>query len=142
MSDCYVNPASTVDLVVPYEGGIVFIKRKYEPFKGYWALPGGFLEMGKETLEEAAVRELEEETSLVTTVQNLRLVGVYSDPKRDLRGHVIDHAYEVREYSGKLKAKDDAEKIRVFKKLPKKLAFDHKKILSDYFKNKHLEVTG
>ena len=56
MTDHYVNPASTVDLIVPYEGGIIFVKRKHEPFKGYLALPGGFLNMGKETLEEAAVR--------------------------------------------------------------------------------------
>lgn len=136
MTDHYVNPASTVDLIVPYEGGIIFVKRKHEPFKGYWALPGGFLNMGKETLEEAAVRELFEETNLRADLDSLILIGVYSYPKRDPRGHVIDHVYEAVEYSGELRAKDDAAEVKVFKRLPKKLAFDHREILNDYFKNK------
>ena len=133
MKDRYVNSASTVDLIVPYEGGIVLIRRKHDPFKDHWALPGGFLELGKETLEEAATRELFEETSLRTDPNELRLVGVYSDPKRDPRGHVIAHAYEVRNYSGELRANDDAAEVRVFRELPDKLAFDHSKILNDYF---------
>lgn len=140
MDDHYVNPASTVDLIVPCDGGIVLIKRKHEPFKDCWALPGGFLELGKETLEQAAARELFEETSLRTKPEELRLVGVYSDPERDPRGHVIAHAYEAKNYSGKLKANDDAAEVRIFRELPDKLAFDHKKILSDYFKNRKLEI--
>ncbi|MEK6758101.1 MAG: NUDIX hydrolase, partial [Nanoarchaeota archaeon] len=88
MADYYVNPASTVDLIVFFDGGIILIKRKHEPFKDCWALPGGFLELGKETLEQAAVRELFEETSLITNPEELKLVGVYSDPRRDPRGHV------------------------------------------------------
>ena len=135
MSDYYVNPASTVDLIVPYDNGIVLIRRKHDPFKDHWALPGGFIENGKETLEQAATRELFEETSLRANQNELRLIGVYSDPKRDPRGHVIDHVYEVRQFSGKLKANDDAAETRIFKTLPKNLAFDHKIILSDYFKN-------
>jgi len=132
----YLNPASTVDLIVNCEKGIVLIKRKKEPFKGYWALPGGFLENGKESLEEAASRELFEETNLKTNPDELRLVGVYSDPKRDPRGHVISHVYEARNYSGELKAKDDAQEINIFKEIPNNLAFDHKKILENYFKDK------
>lgn len=134
----YVNPASTVDLIVPHNRGIVLIKRKHEPFKGCWALPGGFLELGKETLEQAAARELFEETSLRTNPEELKLVGVYSNPDRDPRGHVISHAYEARNYSGELKANDDAAEVGVFRELPEKLAFDHKKILDDYFKNRKL----
>jgi 8-oxo-dGTP diphosphatase len=130
----YTNPASTVDLIVMSDQGIVLIKRKNEPFKGYWALPGGFLENGKETLEQAASRELFEETNLKTNPERLRLIGVYSNPRRDPRGHVISHTYEVRNYSGNLKAKDDAAEINFFKNLPDNLAFDHKKILNDYFK--------
>ena len=129
----YKNPASTVDLIVPYNDGIVFVKRKYKPFKGKWALPGGYLECGKENLEQAGVRELEEETSLIAKPEKLKLVGVYSNPKRDPRGHVISHVYEVKNYSGELKAKDDALEVKVFKKIPNKLAFDHNKILDDYF---------
>ncbi len=140
MADYYVNPASTVDLIVFFDGGIILIKRKHEPFKDCWALPGGFLELGKETLEQAAVRELFEETSLITNPEELKLVGVYSDPRRDPRGHVISHVYEVRNYSGKLSANDDAVEVKAFRELPNKLAFDHKKIISDYFKNRQLEV--
>ena len=130
----YTNPAATVDLIVPYEGGIILVKRKNEPFMGYWAIPGGFLEQGKETLEEAAVRELFEETNLRTGISELVLIGVYSDPKRDPRGHVISHVYEARNCFGEPRAKDDAAEIKVFRELPRKLAFDHRKILSDYFK--------
>ncbi|HLC78077.1 MAG TPA: NUDIX hydrolase [Candidatus Nanoarchaeia archaeon] len=140
MADHYSNPASTIDLIVPYQEGIVYVLRKHEPFKGYWALPGGFLEMGKETLEEGGVRELYEETNLVAKTRDLKLYGVYSDPKRDPRGHVIAHAYEVGKYKGTLKAKDDAADVRVFKEIPEKLAFDHIKILEDYFKKKRLRV--
>lgn len=135
MSDTYINPASTVDLIVENENGILLIKRKNNPFKGMWALPGGFIDMGKESLEEAAVRELKEETSLTTKVSDLHLVGVYSDPLRDPRGHVIDHAYHVKRYFGELKAEDDAADAGIFprNRLPKDLAFDHSKILRDYF---------
>ena len=132
----YLNPASTVDLIVRCEKGIVLIKRKKEPFKNYWALPGGFLENGKETLEEAASRELFEETNLIVKSDELKLVGVYSDPKRDPRGHVISHVYEARNYSGELKAKDDAQDIKIFRVLQKNLAFDHRKILEDHFTKK------
>lgn len=125
----------TVDLIVPYKEGIVLIKRKYKPFKDHWALPGGHLNIGLETLEQAAVRELFEETSLKTNPKKIRLIGVYSDPKRDPRGHAISNVYLVKKYSGTLCANDDAKEVRVFKKLPKKLAFDHEKILEDYLKN-------
>jgi 8-oxo-dGTP diphosphatase len=138
MINAYKNPASTVDLVILCEEGIVLIKRKNEPFRGYWALPGGFLENGKETLEEAASRELFEETNLTANPRELKLIGVYSNPRRDPRGHVISHAYEVINYSGKLKAKDDAEDIETFRILPSRLAFDHKKILENYFRYKQI----
>ena len=131
----FVNPGSVVDLIVPYKEGYVFIKRKHEPFKGFWSFPGGYLDCGKETLEEAAVRELEEETSLIASVDDLRLVGVYSGPLRDPRGHNISHVYEVLKFSGELKANDDALDARVFKYAPKNLAFDHLKIFNDYKKS-------
>jgi len=128
----YINPASTVDLIVSCNGGIILIKRKHEPFKDYWALPGGFLEHGKETLEQAAVRELFEETNLMTNPGELGLVGVYSDPKRDPRGHVISHVYEVRNYSGELTANGDAAEVSIFRELPDILAFDDKKVIKHY----------
>jgi len=132
----YKNPASTVDLIIVNEKGTLLIKRKGAPFKDYWALPGGYLDCGKEDLETAAVRELKEETSLIANTSDLELVGVYSDPKRDPRGHVISHAYEVKNYSGTPLAADDAKEIGFFKVLPN-LAFDHAKILSNFYKKKN-----
>ncbi len=81
------TPILAVDVVVELPSGeIVLIKRKYEPFKGYWALPGGMLEIG-ETVEQAAIREVREETGLDVSIT--RLVGVYSEPNRDPRNHVV-----------------------------------------------------
>lgn len=131
----HLDPASTVDLIVENNEEILLVKRKNEPFKNYWALPGGFIEYGKESLEEAAVRELHEETSLISSVNNLQLIGVYSHPNRDPRGHIISHVYHVSFYSGLIKAGDDALRVKKFpiNNLPK-LAFDHEKILHDYIK--------
>jgi 8-oxo-dGTP diphosphatase len=130
----FENPAATADLIVPINGGILFIRRKHAPFKGQWAFPGGFLNCSQENLEQAAVRELFEETSLIAKPEDLELLGVYSNPKRDPRGHVIAHAYIVKKYSGILRADDDAAEAKIFKVKPKKLAFDHSKIYDDYLK--------
>ena len=120
----------TVDLVILYRGGIVLIKRRREPFKDHWALPGGFVEYG-ESVEDAAIREAREETGL--DVELIKLIGVYSDPNRDPRGHTVTVAFLAKGY-GELKGGDDAEEARVFsfdeiKNL--KLAFDHAKIVED-----------
>lgn len=120
----------TVDGVILYKGGVVLIKRKNEPFKDHYALPGGFVEYG-ETVEEALKREMKEETGL--DVRILRLVGVYSDPNRDPRGHTVSVAFLCLG-EGELKAGDDAKEVHVVPieeagKLP--LAFDHAKILRD-----------
>lgn len=132
----YKKPAATVDLIVEREEKILLIKRKHKPFKDMWALPGGYLECEKETLEEAGIRELKEETGLVAS--NLILLNNYSDPKRDPRGHVISHAYIVKEAEGDLIAGDDAADTRFFSldDLPD-LAFDHERILQDYLKWKN-----
>jgi len=130
----YINPSSTVDLIVPINKGLLFVKRKNAPFKDYWAFPGGYLNCGQENLETAAIRELSEETSLKIDSKDLELLGVYSDPNRDPRGHVISHAYVVKKYEGTLMANDDAARVKVFRTKPKKLAFDHSKIYDDYKK--------
>ncbi len=110
-------------------GGIVLIKRKNPP--PGWALPGGFVDYG-ETVEEAAVREALEETSLRVTLTGL--FGVYSSPDRDPRQHSISTVF-LATASGRPRAADDAADIGIFRKgeLPALLAFDHGKILSDYF---------
>lgn len=117
----------TVDVVIKRkDSSIVLVKRKFPPFQGHWALPGGFASYGT-TLEESAVREAKEETGL--DVRITKLVGVFSDPKRDTRGHIITTAYLAEEIGGELKAGSDAAEARAFKKIPKKLAFDHAEIL-------------
>lgn len=126
------NPFPTVDVIVhDPELGVVLVKRKNPPFG--WALPGGFVDYG-ETCEQAAVREVREETGL--RVSLLFLHGVYSDPRRDERMHTMSVVYvgQAREVS-ELIAGDDAAEARWFslKELPG-LAFDHDRILADFLR--------
>ncbi|MFN4132745.1 MAG: NUDIX domain-containing protein, partial [Candidatus Hadarchaeales archaeon] len=100
-----------------------------EPFKGKWAIPGGFVEYG-ERVEDAAGREAREETGL--KIKLLRVLGVYSDPGRDPRGHSVSICYLARAVGGRLHGGSDAGDARVFRRIPwKNLAFDHAKILKD-----------
>jgi 8-oxo-dGTP diphosphatase len=126
-----LSPALTVDGVLIQDHSVLLIQRKHNPFLGGWALPGGFVEYG-ETTEDAVIREVLEETGL--TVRILQLVGVYSDPHRDPRGHTVTIAYLIERVSGTLKASDDARTAKFFKKeeLPD-LAFDHAVIVHDAF---------
>ncbi|WP_297499128.1 NUDIX hydrolase [Thermococcus sp.] len=120
----------TVDGVIIHDNGVVLIKRRHEPFKGKYALPGGFVEYG-ETVEEALKREMKEETGL--DVIPLKLVGVYSRPDRDPRGHTVTVAF-LCIGKGSLKAGDDAKKVEVFpieEALRMELAFDHSEIMRD-----------
>lgn len=118
-----------VDAVVKTEGGVVLVKRGREPYKGKWALPGGFVSYG-EKVEDAAVREAREETGL--NIKLIKLAGVYSDPKRDPRGHAVSVCFLADAVGGKLKAGSDAAEARVFKKIPwRELAFDHKAMLKN-----------
>ncbi len=112
---------------------IVFVKRKYEPFKESWALPGGKME-DDEKIENTAIREAKEETGL--DIELTGIVGVYSKPTRDPRGRYISVVYTARVVGGNLHASDDAEQVSVLaiENLPK-LAFDHNEILEDYKKN-------
>lgn len=127
------RPSVTVDAIILNEKGeVLLIKRKNEPFKDCWALPGGFVEYG-EKVEEATLREVKEETGL--EVEIIKLHNVYSDPKRDPRGHTISIVYFCKIKGGKLKGSDDAKEARFFKfKEDMPLAFDHLKILKDFFK--------
>ena len=125
------QPAIAVDCVVfDNEGRLLLIRRKNVPFRGKYALPGGFVEYGEST-DVAARRELGEETGL--KVGQLHLVGVYSDPKRDPRGHTISVAYvAVAPRGAKVRGGDDAasaEFVAGWKRL--KLAFDHNTIVRD-----------
>jgi len=123
------SPRMTVDGIVIRKNKVLLVQRKRPPFKGQYALPGGFVEYG-EGVELAVVREMEEETGLRTKVK--RLVGVYSRPDRDPRGHTVTAAYLLAHKGGKVKAGSDAADAKWFSldKLPE-LAFDHAEILAD-----------
>lgn len=123
----------TVDIVLlvvnDKKTEVLLIQRKNSPFKGKWALPGGFVNYG-ERRQDAARRELKEETSV--SIKRLVEVGVFDDPKRDPRGHVVSTAYLAVAKNKKIKVKagDDARKAKLFsiRNLPP-LAFDHEKII-------------
>ena len=123
------SPKPVVDIIIQYGEGIVIISRKNYP-EGY-ALPGGFVDYN-ETLEKAAIREAKEETNL--KVRLIKQLHSYSGPKRDPRLHTISTVFIANGY-GRLKAKDDAKDVKVFKlsKIPK-LCFDHNRIINDYKK--------
>lgn len=126
------TPALAADIIIElidYPGRpIVLIERAFPPYG--WAIPGGFVDIG-ERIETAAVREAKEEVCL--DVRLIALLGIYSDPSRDHRGHTVTACY-VAEASGKPIAADDAKNCQVFDidKLPELLAFDHAQVLDDY----------
>ncbi len=121
------SPLLAVDAVIhDSEYGVVFVRRRYPPYQGYWALPGGMVEYG-ETVETAFTREVKEETGL--DVEPHGLVGVFSDPSRDPRGHVVSIVFHAVIVGGILLASSDALEVKWFSKPPRQLAFDHQIIL-------------
>ena len=124
------TPLLTADcVVVDAKRRVLLVRRGHPPFKGKYALPGGFVDVG-ETVEDACRRELMEETGV--KAGRLQLLGIYSDPKRDPRGHTCSVAFLARVARATPRAGDDAaatEWIEDWSKLD--LAFDHAKILSD-----------
>lgn len=129
----YPRPAVTADCVVMTKEErpqVLLIQRGFDPFKGCWAFPGGFMNMD-ETTEQSAIRELEEETGLVVT--ELHQIGAYSKVDRDPRGRTITVAYLVLvDYPIAATGQDDAAKAQWFPidALPP-LAFDHEDIMQD-----------
>ncbi len=123
------GPAVTVDVIVQNaRGEVVLIERRHPPHG--WALPGGFVDRG-ERVEVAARREVREETHL--DVNPLHLVGVYSDPARDPRGHTVTIVFSTR-CDDEPRADDDAVSVGVFPidALPAEMAFDHREIITDF----------
>jgi 8-oxo-dGTP diphosphatase len=124
------TPLLSVDcVVIDARGRVLLVRRGQPPFKGMQALPGGFVAIG-ETVEQACRRELREETGV--RAGRLRLIGVYSDPRRDPRGHTCSVAFLARVVRARATAGDDAaaaEWVEHWSRLP--LAFDHAKILAD-----------
>jgi 8-oxo-dGTP diphosphatase len=124
------GPSLAVDCVVfDAAGRLLLVRRKNPPFEGRYALPGGYVEYG-ETTERAAARELAEETGLAAT--SLSLVGVYSDPHRDPRGHVVSVVYRIETTGHDPHAGDDAvDAAFVTNWEDLDLAFDHRNIVAD-----------
>lgn len=131
----YKIPSVTADIFIfDDDFNFILIKRKNDPYKHHWALPGGFVEYG-ETVETAAIREAKEETSIDVELKDL--VNVYSKPDRDPRGHTITVAFTAKGDFNDKKADSDAKEIAIFS--PEKidemeLAFDHKQIIEDCLK--------
>ena len=127
-----VTPLLAADAIIELAdrpGRPIVLIERLNPPQG-WAIPGGFVDIG-ERIEVAAVREAQEETGLAVTL--LALLGIYSDPARDPRGHTVTAVY-VAEASGQPQALDDARALQVFAPdaLPGELAFDHATVLADY----------
>jgi len=128
------TPLVTVDIIIEMENGKILLIKRLNPPHG-WALPGGFVDYG-ESLEKAALREAEEETSLKVVLQ--RQFHSYSDPKRDSRFHAATTVF-VAKGEGKPRADSDAKEIGLFGRdeLPEDIVFDHKEILEDYFTKRY-----
>ena len=131
----YKIPSITADIFIfDDDFNFILIKRKNDPYKDCWALPGGFVEYD-ESVETAAIREAKEETSIDVELKNL--VNVYSKPDRDPRGHTITVAFTAKGNMDERKADSDAKEIAIFS--PENLdeieiAFDHEEIIKDCLK--------
>jgi len=158
----YPRPSVAVDLVTfgydatQAEISVLLIKRKHDPFEGKWALPGGFVEVGTEddfsgskpsnygeSLEDAARRELKEETG--AEPEYIEQLGTFGDPNRDPRGRVISVAYLslVRSKDLTVKASSDAAEAvwwPLKSALRQKFAFDHNTILNQAVTRLHSKV--
>jgi ADP-ribose pyrophosphatase YjhB (NUDIX family) len=129
------NPVPTIDIILSENSNrnkVLIIKRKKDPFKDYFSLPGGFVNEG-EKVEDAVRREAEEE--LLVKVEPTDILGVYSDPNRDPRGHIMSITFTAKITNGELKAGEGIAELRWIdtNNLTNiKLGFDHSKILTNY----------
>lgn len=127
------SPVLTTDGILLEKGRVLLTKRNTPPFFGFWTLPGGHVDYG-ETVEKAVKREMKEE--LGTSVKIKKLFGVYSDPKRDPRYHTTSVVYLLEKIKGEIRINEESSEFKYFsfKNLPKKIGFDHRKILNDFKK--------
>ena len=131
-------PKLTVDSVVmDMNKGLLLVKRKNDPEKGKWALPGGFVNYNEDPAD-AAAREVKEETGLSVELMDPMNAKVFGEPGRDARGHIVTLVYMAQPSPsrGELKAGDDAEDARFFSedeysKMKNEVAFDHVRIIEE-----------
>jgi 8-oxo-dGTP diphosphatase len=127
------TPAIVTDcVVIDRKARVLLVRRKNEPFAGYYSLPGGFVNVG-ETVEAACCREVQEETGIALDPNTLMLVGVYSDPNRDPRGHIVSVAYTARlQDAVEPRAGSDAKSAEWKSDWQgETLAFNHAEIIAD-----------
>jgi len=143
--DEYKNPIPTVDMIIDKNSKVLFIKRVKEPFEGKMVFPGGFIKIG-ETAEDAAIREVMEETSLEVDLDHI--LGVYSDPNRDPRGHIMSTVFigkiSTNSQNKEPIAGDGASSIKwvdIEDMDQEDFGFDHKNILKDYLEWKNSKQT-
>ena len=130
------NRIPTVDTIIDNESKVLFVKRNKEPFVGKMVFPGGFMKKG-ETAEDAAKREVKEETSLDIELNDI--LGVYSDPTRDPRGHIMSTVFiGTLSPNSNIKEPVSGDGVTSTKWISldnfeqEDFGFDHKKILKDY----------
>lgn len=125
----FANRGVSIDAIIVKNDKILLVQRGVEPFKGYWATPGGYVSWDEST-EDAVKREVKEETNLEVT--ETRLVGVYSSPTRHPK-QVINLVYLTKIKDGEIKHGDDAVDAKWFAlgDIPEQLAFDHKQNIKD-----------
>lgn len=129
----------TVDIIIETDVGVPLITRKYPPYKGRKAIPGGKVDPedyklaggdNERAFRIAAVREAKEEV-VDGIIEIVRKIGVYDTPGRDPRGNYVSNAYVARIVAGSIRAASDAEGVELFTCMPAGMAFDHEKILRD-----------
>lgn len=130
-----MNVKATVGAIIERDNKLLLIKRNHEPFKDYWCIPGGHIDFG-ETPEQAIKREVKEETGLI--VKDLKFFGYYSEIYKEINWHAVALIF-ICEADGDVKIGlrevKDYEWFDKLEALKQKLAFEHKKILTDYIKN-------
>ena len=121
---------TTVDPVIIRSGRVLLQKRSFGLFKGFWVLPGGRVDAGEDTWS-ACTREAREETGLKVSI--VRMIGFYDDPDRDPEKHAVSMAFLCRPLGGRLRKSSEATEIKWFPldRLPRKLGFDHARIITD-----------
>jgi ADP-ribose pyrophosphatase YjhB (NUDIX family) len=140
------DPVHTANVIISFDSKVLFVIRKNEPYKGTFVIPGGKINEG-ERVEDAAVREVKEETSIDIELENI--LGVYSDPKRDPREHRISTVFigKISEHTDRKVSKEGENDATGIKWIDLKdlddvnFGFDHRKIIEDYKKWRQTQRT-